>query len=103
MQAVVILGCEGRQDDGFKFCNGVNNVLLDLEKISNSDNYDQIMDYLDKVVGVFKNPCCKPNIISNAIYKMYELSFFNDIEYKYISHFYRMHDRCGLVLTAVLK
>jgi len=103
MKAIIILGCEGREDNNFKFCNGVENNLIDLEEISFNDNYDILMEYMDKIVKVFDSPCCKSNIISNALYKIYELNFFDDVKYKYISHFYRMHERCGLVMKAKFK
>ena len=32
MKAVILLGCDGRQDNGFIFCRGVNNVVLSLDK-----------------------------------------------------------------------
>jgi hypothetical protein len=39
MKAFLILSCEGRQDDGFHFCNGVENIILDLEKVEASKDY----------------------------------------------------------------
>ena len=33
MKAKLILKCEGRQDEGFNFCSGVSNIIIDLEKI----------------------------------------------------------------------
>ncbi len=103
MKTIIILGCEGREDNNFKFCNGVENILIDLEETMFDDSYDALLEYMDKVVKIFDAPCCKSNIVSNALYKMYELSFFDDVRYKYISHFYRMHERCGLIMKAKFK
>ena len=45
MKAVVVLGCEGRQDDGFDFCNGVENIIVDLEKIESKENSGSVYHY----------------------------------------------------------
>ena len=103
MKAIIILGCEGRQDSSFKFCSGVENIVVDLEVIVTSDDYMTLVEYMDKVVNIFNSQCYNSNIISNALYKMYELNFFDDTKYKYISHFYRMHERCGLTLKCLPK
>lgn len=103
MKAVIILGCNGRQDNGFCFCTGVNNVLVDLEKIVHTANYKDLIRYLDKVPKIFDNSCFLSNIISNAVYKIYEMGYLSDIQYKFVSHFYDMHKRCGLVMKAEVK
>jgi hypothetical protein len=103
MKAHMILGCEGRQDEGFHFCSGVSNIIIDLENIIASENYLELIQYLDNVPKIFDNPCFKSHIISNTIYKIYELGYISDKKYKYISHFYEMHKRCGLILYCSIK
>ena len=103
MKACIILKCDGRQDNGFVFCSGVSNVVLDLEKIQNTANYLDLIKYLDKVPKIFDKPCFKHHIIANAIYKIYEMGYISDEIYKYIAHFYQMHGHCGLILLCVPK
>ena len=94
MKAVVVLFCEGRQDNGFVFCNGVKNIILDLEDIRAHNGYMDILDYLNNVVKLFDGPCFSLNVITNTIYKLYELGFIDETRYNYITHFYNMHKRC---------
>ncbi|KKL92217.1 hypothetical protein LCGC14_1886910 [marine sediment metagenome] len=103
MKGYTILGCDGRQDDGFKTCSGVRNIILDLEKIEASENYLELIKYLDKVPKIFDGPCFKPHIISNAICKMYEMGYISDKLHQYIAHFYGMHRLCGLILECCPK
>lgn len=103
MKAVIILKCEGRQDDGFRFCSGVQNIILDLEKIENTEQYVGLIKYLDGVTKIFNGPCLTPHIISNALYKLYEMEYITEKMYKYFAYFYEMHKRCGLILIALPK
>ena len=103
MKAILTLGCEGRQDEGFHFCSGVSNVVIDLESISHTENFKNLILYLDKVPKIFDNPCLTSHIISNTIYKIYEMGYLTEIKYKYIAYFYDMHKRCGLILKVSLK
>ena len=103
MKATITLQCEGRIDDGFRFCAGVENIILDLEKIKHTDNYVGLIKYLDKVPKIFDEPCFNSNIIANTIYKIYDMGYIPDVKYKFITHFYTFHNRCGLCLRAVPK
>jgi hypothetical protein len=103
MKALIVLGCEGRVDNNFKFCNGVYNIILDLEVIRASENYKSLIEYLNCVVKIFDNPCCNLNVISNAIYKIYELGYINKEIYDRINNFYNFHRRCGLILQCFPK
>ena len=103
MKCIITLSCEGRQDNNFNFCSGVKNIIVDLETIVTSENYLNLMEYMDKVVNIFNTPCFNSNIIINALYKIYELNFLDDKKYEYISHFYRMHEKCGLILKCQFK
>lgn len=103
MKAVITLGCEGYQEKGFHFCEGVENIILDLEEIQKSENYFQLIQYLDAVVKIFEGPCNNMNIITNAMYKIYTLGYLTDLQHHYIAHFYNMHRRCSLIMEAKPK
>lgn len=103
MKALVILGCEGHQQKGFHFCHKVENVILDLEEIEGSENYFNIIQYLDAVVKIFEQPCGKQHLVTNAVYKFYEMGYIGDQMQQYVGHFYDMHKRCNLLLKIILK
>ena len=103
MKAVIILSCEGRLDKDFRFCSGVQNTVLNLEGLEITENYLELIKYLDNVSGIFDKPCCKSHIITNTLYKSYELGYLNDELYRRISDFYKFHNRCGLILSAKPK
>jgi len=103
MKALIILGCEGHNQHGLCFCNGAENVVLDLETIERSDRYFDIIKYLDNVVKIFEQPCNKPHMISNAMYKFYEFEYIEEELNKHLAYFYKMHRRCGLILYAKPK
>jgi len=99
MKAQIILNCEGRVDNGFAFCSGVSNVILDLSDAENTENYTALIDYLYNVPKIFHNSCYKLNIITNAIAKIWELGYINNELYSRLADFYKFHHRCGLVLS----
>ena len=103
MKATIMLECAGREDDGFRFCGGVANTILDLERIAHTENYVGLIKYLDKVPKIFDEPCFNNNVIANTIYKIYEMGYITDVKYKYIAHFYTFHGRCGLCLKCEPK
>ena len=103
MKCIITLSCEGREDNGFKFCSGVKNIILDLDGLEATERYLDLIKYLDTVVKIFDAPCCKSHVITNAIYKIYELNYINDELYARCSDFYRFHSRCGLILRCSLK
>ena len=103
MNAILILSCDGRQDDGFKFCEGVENIILDLEEIEPTENYLQMIEYLDKVPKIFDSKCFTKNIVANTIYKIYEMGYMTEVKYKHVCNFYQFHARCGLILSAIPK
>lgn len=103
MRALLILGCEGRQEKGFHFCRGVENVILDLEKVRAKENFVELVKYLDSIPKLFDAPCCNHNIVSNAVYKVHDMGFIDNRLYEEIGYFYKMHLFCGLVLKIVPK
>ena len=103
MRAVLVLKCEGHTLDGFTFCTGVSNVILDLEAIEGTEGYVGLVKYLDSVVKVFDKPCVNANVISNALYKLYEMGYADEKAYKYYGFFWGQHKGCGLILEVVVK
>lgn len=103
MKCLITLSCEGREDNGFKFCSGVENTILDLDGLEVTENYLDLIKYLDNIPKIFDGPCCKSHIITNAIYKIYEMGYLEGEIYIRISDFYKFHNRCGLILKALPK
>jgi hypothetical protein len=104
MKVLIILRCEGRQNKNFKFCSGVENIILDLEKISSTKDYINLVKYIDSVSHLFDGPCFKNNIITNTIYKIYEMGYLTQEQYENIYVFYNMHYKCGgMVLECIPK
>jgi len=103
MKASLVLKCEGHQLDGFIFCSGTANTILDLEKIEATANYVALIKYLDNVAKLFDGPSVSMNIISNAVFKIYEMGYISEKTYKYFSYYWEAHKRCGIILEIVLK
>lgn len=103
MKARILLLCEGRQDDGFHFCSGVSNVILDLETIQHTKDYKQLIEYLDRVPKLFTDDCFNNNVIVNTIYKLYEMGYLKEDFYKRIINFYNWHRQCGLLMKIEVK
>ena len=95
MKTTIIFGCDGRQEEGIVFCNGVQNEILDLENIVVNEQRVILTEYLTKTVKLFSSPCFNTNLITNTIYKIYELGIFSDKKYKYLVHFFNLHKQCG--------
>ena len=103
MKAQLILRCDGRQQDGFNFCSGASNVIIDLDGLEWKTDYLTLIKYLAEVAKLFNGPSFNNSVISNTLYKAYALGFIEDQVYQYISHFYQLHLRCGLILEIVPK
>lgn len=103
MKALLILGCEGRQEKKFYFCHGVENIILDLESIRAKENFTDVVKYLDSTPKLFDAPCCNHNIITNAVYKVYDMGLIDNRFYEEIGYFYKMHLFCGLILKIIPK
>ena len=103
MKALLILNCDGRQENGFVFCNRVENQILDFEKIRASENFASLITYLDGVPKLFDGYCFNYNVISNTLYKIHELGYFTDKFYNHLIYFCNTHKICGLILSVKLK
>lgn len=103
MKANIVLRCEGRTDDGFQFCSGTSNLIVNLEEIRHKENYKNFIQYLDRVPKIFEGPCCNQNIITNTLFKAYEFGFISEKKYKQLAHFYKFHTYCGMILEVKAK
>jgi len=102
MKAYIVFGCEGREESELILCSGIKNILLDLEGIERTENYLDLIKYLD-FIKIFDKSCFKTNVITNAICKIYEMGYMNDKKYEKLAYFYNMHRICGLSLCCIPK
>lgn len=103
MKAEIVLKCDGRIEDGFIFCSGVENVILDLEAAETNEKYLDLLDYLGKIVGIFHKSIIDTNIIGNVFYKMFEWEFISEKKYNNLFKLFHTHKMCGLLMIARIK
>jgi hypothetical protein len=103
MNAVLIMGCDGRTDDSFQFCSGIRNVILDFSKTTHTANYRTLIEYIDCTSKLFEGPCFSGNVIMNTVYKLYELGYVSEELYARITHAFQWHKRCGVYLMIEAK
>lgn len=98
MNGVLVMGCEGRVDNGFVFCSSVQNIILDFSDIQHTANYKQLIEYLDTVSKIFEGPIFNGNVMMNTIHKIWELGYVSEELYKRTIDLYNWHKRCGIFL-----
>ena len=103
MNCILTLGCDGRIDEDFRFCSGVNNILLDFSIIPHTANYPDLIKYLDINSKLFEGPCFSTNIISNTTHKLFELGYLTESKYNLTVQFFQFHKRCGLWMKIKIK
>lgn len=103
MEALLFLRCEGFEKDDFKFCSGVENMILDLQKIEHTEKYIELIQYIDKIPKLFEKPCVNQNIVSNLLFKLYELEYADDKAHKNFALFLENHRRCGIIADIRIK
>jgi len=101
MKATIRLYCEGRVDNNFIFCNGVENDIVNLNDYITKQYYLEMIEYLDKAVQLFDSPCCNINIIGSVMYRLYNWGCIGEDKYKRIIDFCNFHNRCGIILYAI--
>jgi len=101
----LVMGCWGRQDDGFISCPSVENRILHIH--SGLENYDAIMDYLDSV-RLFDRPLYDNNAIRHLIYNMQDKyleqlrPIWNPKRYDLLEKFIVSHKSCGVYVKLCL-
>lgn len=105
MNIIVVIGCWGREEDGFVSCNGVSNEILDLSKGSGRNT--KISNYLDEIYKLFDKPLY--NNVHTAIWNIQEKfsekgnPVFKEGLFKKIEEFCLSHHKCGLYLRLKLE
>lgn len=103
IQAYVILGCNGFKNKTFKYCNGIINPIIDLDKIPD-DIYEDFVNFLERSCELFDGPVLDHNKCSNIlnmIHKKYSL--YSNEKLIDIQKFLKMHKDCGIFINLVLK
>ncbi len=105
MKIVLILGCWGREREGFVACPSISNEILDLTK--NSQRNVKIKDYLDSHFKLFDRPLY--NNVHTAVWNVQEKfsekgnPVIPEVKFRYIEEFCIEHAKCGLYLRLELK
>ena len=105
MKVNLILGCWGRNNEGFSICNGVINSILDITL--NSERNVAISEYLDSNYHLFDRPLY--NNIHSAIFNIQDKfsiktkPVFSNTVFKWMEEFCLMHSKCGLYLRLNLE
>lgn len=100
MKAELILGCWGREKDGFINCPGVSNIILDITK--NTNRNILIAELLDKTYNLFEKPLYSN--IHTAIWRLQDQfsevgnPLFENKFFKNIEEFCVEHKKCGIYL-----
>lgn len=104
MKAYLILGCNGHSDkSGFIYCRSCNNPLLDLAKIKREE-YDKVLDFLERSCSLFDRPCYDHNKCVNIINYLYRnFSIISEDKLHKVQAFIKMHKSCGTYLMLILK
>lgn len=105
MRLFLILGCWGREEDGFKSCSGVSNKILELT--AQSERNRAIIDFLDDNYRLIDKPLYSN--IHTALFgiqdkfsqtgrPVFDKTYFHKLE-----AFCQMHKKCGLYLRFLLE
>ena len=95
----VVLGCFGREDDGFVNCTGIQNVILIVEP--SLYHYDEIMDYLDQC-QMFDRVVLEYNAVRHFIFNLGNKfdqpaqRLFSEKKFRLYQKFAIDHKDCGL-------
>ncbi len=104
IDAILVLGCKGHQDkEGFFYCQGVSNPILELKRL-NENNYQDLIVFFEKACGFFNssvddyNKCFN---ILNILYKKYKV--IDEDLLKKIQYYLHSHKLCQPYLILVMK
>lgn len=97
----LVLGCYGRNDDGFVSCCSVENKILKLDE--NIQDLPEILTYL-KDLRLYEKPLMDYNAVRRVIFNFQDryyqraLPIWPENKFKFIENFTLMHKMCGLYL-----
>lgn len=100
MKILLVLGCWGREQDGFVMCGGIINRIYDLTK--GSERNVSIADYLDTNFKIFDKPIY--NNVHTVLWNIQDKfsvkgdSVFKEKTFKQLEEFCILHRKCGLYL-----
>ncbi len=101
----LVLGCYGREDDGFTTCSSVINPILHIH--DELEDYDHIIAYL-RSVNLFKRKLNNYNGIRNVLFFI-QNTFYQKCKtmwtakhFRLIENFTIQHQQCGIYLSLEL-
>jgi len=105
MKLHLVLGCWGREHEGFTVCHGAQNKVLDLT--AQTERNTAIADHLDSHCYLYDRPLYRN--VHTALYTLQGKfsengkPIFNKTLFKLIEHFCLMHAKCGTFLRLEMK
>jgi len=104
MKIMLVLGCWGREEEGFCSCSGVKNCIRDLTK--QTEKNKAIADYLDSNFRMFDKPLY--NNVHTALWNVQDKfsekgkPIFKESVFKRMEEFCKIHVKCGTFLRLEL-
>lgn len=104
IDALLILGCYGhKSEEGFLYCNGISNPIIDLAELSDLD-YEKIIKFFEDTCGLFDSPVdsyVKCSNILNMLYRVYKV--INEDTLKNIQYYLHMHKQCRPYIVLLMR
>jgi hypothetical protein len=103
--AYLILGCHGREEDGFILCPSTENRILKLDE--SLVDFGGVVEYLE-AVQLFDRPMLDYNALRHLIHNLQDRfdqkvrRLWTEHKYNLIERFMVMHRPCGLYAKLVL-
>ena len=105
MKLFLILGCWGREENGFTICNGIENRIIDLTKKTTQNV--EIVNLLDSNYFLFDRPLYKN--VHTALWNLQEkcskigCPVFGQQLFKNMEEFCISHKKCGVFLRLKME
>lgn len=96
------VGCNGNADkERFVFCGSCRNKLIEITGLEPTKR-DKVMDFLDKVGGLFGGPVENHNKAFNIINMLYrDFGLFEIAQILKIQQFFQQHKQCGVYIVLI--
>jgi hypothetical protein len=104
LKAYLVLGCNGlTSPDKFIFCNGIQNPIIDLTRLS-EDQYLELLNFFDNACDLFNSPMNDYNKCVNTLSLLYKnYNAYDQTMLSNIQSFIKNHKGCGIWLMLILK
>lgn len=104
LDACVVLGCHGSTTlDGFCFCHGIQNSVMDLTQLDD-ESYFKILEFLEQACGLFEAPINDYNKCVNVLSLLYRTFQAFDQQMLFnVQSFLKNHRTCGIWVMLVMK